>query len=411
MNRSPILFLSLASSIFLCLSCNGQAKKSGTTTKTNNTKTGANAPRPVEGVDYQVFNRVRIMDRNAFTQPVEAYSILLPKSWTTEGEVFWIPSNQTCSGTNMSFRAQSPDGKYSLELLPYFLWSWSNNQQLMQFNQTQQTSKYCSYGQPLDADQYLKQVFVQELKNPTITEVKPNNAVVEEMNSFNEKGRQELMRYGASQVNFRNTANVAKVKWDDGTEGIVLCGVGNIETVVPNVYDGTYSVSYTSSASQRVVFKYPAGKADEAEKIFTVILGSFRTNTIWKDAVNDYWKSVREKRNRDHIGRIKLMDEQTAAMGKAAIERGNQRLANMDNQLKSWEARQSSQDRMHTNFIKTIREVENYRDETGKIELSSGYNHAWSRSDGTSYIMTNSPNFDPSSVFQDQRWQEMKKVD
>lgn len=411
MNRSPILFLSLASSIFLCLSCNGQAKKPAATPKTNSTKAGANGPRPVEGVDYQVFNRVRIMDRNAFTQPVEAYSILLPKSWTTEGEVFWIPSNQACSGTNMSFRAQSPDGKYSLELLPYFLWSWSNNQQLMQFNQTQQTSKYCSYGQPLDADQYLKQVFMQELKNPTITEVKPNNAVVEEMNSFNEKGRQELMRYGASQVNFRNTANVAKVKWNDGTEGIVLCGVGNIETVVPNVYDGTYSVSYTSSASQRVVFKYPAGKADEAEKIFTVILGSFRTNTIWKDAVNDYWKSVREKRNRDHIGRIKLMDEQTAAMGKAAIERGNQRLANMDNQLKSWEARQSSQDRMHTNFIKTIREVENYRDETGKIELSSGYNHAWSRSDGTSYIMTNSPNFDPSSVFQDQRWQEMKKVD
>ncbi len=408
MKRSPILFLSLASTLFVCLSCNGQAKKPATP---SNAKTGSNTSRPVEGVDYQVFNRVRIMDRNAFTQPVEAYSILLPKSWTTEGEVFWTPSDQTCSGTNMSFRAQSPDGQYSLELLPYFLWSWSNNQQLMQFNQNQQTSKYCSYGQPLDADQYLKQVFAQELKNPTITEVKPNNAVVEQMNSFNEKGRQELMRYGASQVNFRNTANVAKVKWNDGTEGIVLCGVGNIETVVPNVYDGTYSVSYTSSASQRVVFKYPAGKKEEAEKIFTVILGSFRTNTTWKEAVNEYWKSVREKRNRDHIGRIKLMDEQTAAMGKAAIERGNQRLANMDNQLKSWEARQSSQDRMHTNFIKTIREVETYRDETGKIELSAGYNHAWSRSDGTSYIMSNSPNFDPSSVFQDQRWQEMKKVD
>jgi len=83
----------------------------------------------------------------------------------------------------------------------------------------------------------------------------------------------------------------------------------------------------------------------------------------------------------------------------------------MDNQLRNWEAQQSSQDRMHTNFIKTIREVENYRDETGKIELSAGYNHAWSRSDGSSYVLTNSPNFDPSSVFRDQRWKEMKKVD
>jgi hypothetical protein len=55
--------------------------------------------------------------------------------------------------------------------------------------------------------------------------------------------------------------------------------------------------------------------------------------------------------------------------------------------------------------------VENYRDETGKIEMSSGYSHAWSRSDGSSFIMSNNPNFDPSLVFQDQQWKEMKKVD
>ena len=83
----------------------------------------------------------------------------------------------------------------------------------------------------------------------------------------------------------------------------------------------------------------------------------------------------------------------------------------MDIELRNWEATQSSQDRMHTNFIKTIREVENYRDETGKYEMVSGYNHAWSRSDGTSFILSNNPNFDPSSVLQDQRCKEMKSVD
>ncbi|MCA0348883.1 MAG: hypothetical protein LCH35_06450 [Bacteroidetes bacterium] len=62
-------------------------------------------------------------------------------------------------------------------------------------------------------------------------------------------------------------------------------------------------------------------------------------------------------------------------------------------------------------FIKTIREVENYSDATGKVELVTGYNHAWSRSDGSSFIMSDNPNFNPSSVFQDQRWKEMKKVE
>lgn len=37
-----------------------------------------------------------------------------------------------------------------------------------------------------------------------------------------------------------------------------------------------------------------------------------------------------------------------------------------------------------------------------------GDNPAWSRGDG-SYILSNAPSFDPSRVFQDQQWQEMKK--
>jgi len=411
MNRNQINFLWLICCLFLATSCNSQDKSNTQPKKAITTNNANKAARFAEGTDYFVFNRVRIMDRQAFTQPVEAYSILLPKTWTTEGEVFWTGPGQSCAGTNMGFKARSADGKYSLELLPFFSWSWNTNPQTMQFNQSLGSTPYCSFGQPLDAEQYLRNVFARELQNPTITEVKPNASVVEEMNKLNEKGRRELMRYGASQVNFRNTANLAKVKWNDGTEGLLMCGVGNIESYIPNVYNGTYDVSYTSTAAQRVVFKYPAGKSEEAEKMFTVIMGSFRTNPVWKEAVNGYWASVREQRNRDHIGKIQIMDAQTAAIGKAAIEKGNQRLGEMDNQLRNWEAQQSSQDRMHTSFIKTIREVENYRDETGKIELSAGYNHAWSRSDGSSYIMSNSPNFDPSSVLQDNRWKEMKKVD
>lgn len=405
MNRSITHIFSICS-LILATSCNGQDKnKKPVTTTVNKTSPFR------EGTDYYVFDRVRIMDRQAFAVPVEAYSLLLPKGWQTQGEVFWTGPGQACAGTNMTFKAQSADGKFSFEMLPYLSWSWSSNPQQMQFNQSLGSTPYCSFGQPVEAEQYLRNVFARELNNPTITDIKPNANVVEEMEKFSEKGRRELMRYGASQVNFRNTANIAKVKWNNETAGMVMCGVTNIETAIPNIYNGSVDYSYTSTAAQRVVFKFPAGKSEEAEKMFSVIMGSFRTNPAWKDAVNGFWQSVREQRNRDHIGKIQMMDAQTAAIGKAAIEKGNQRLASMDSQLRSWEAQQSSQDRMHTNFIKTIREVEHYRDETGKIELSAGYNHAWSRSDGTSYILSNSPNFDPSSVFQDQRWKEMKKVD
>ena len=105
-----------------------------------------------------------------------------------------------------------------------------------------------------------------------------------------------------------------------------------------------------------------------------------------------------------------MMDEQTRRMGEAAIRKGNERLQNMDSEMRTWEASQQSQDRIHTNFIKTIREVENYQDETGKIELASGYGHAWSRGDGTSFILSDNPDFDPAFVLKDQNWKEMKKV-
>jgi hypothetical protein len=86
-------------------------------------------------------------------------------------------------------------------------------------------------------------------------------------------------------------------------------------------------------------------------------------------------------------------------------------LRHMDVQMRNWEQQQNSQDRMHTEFIKTIREVDNYQDASGKYEMTSGYNHAWSRGDGNSFIMSNDPNFKASSFFQDQNWKEMKKVD
>ncbi len=72
--------------------------------------------------------------------------------------------------------------------------------------------------------------------------------------------------------------------------------------------------------------------------------------------------------------------------------------------MRNWKASQQSQDRIHTNFIKTIREVENYRDESGKVKLSAGYNYARSRGDGSSYILSDNPNFDPAAVFLDNNW-------
>lgn len=82
----------------------------------------------------------------------------------------------------------------------------------------------------------------------------------------------------------------------------------------------------------------------------------------------------------------------------------------MDSRMRSWEAQQGSQDRMHTAFVQTIREVQTWQGGDGRVELSSGYDQAWSRGDG-SYIVSNLPSFDPRAALQDQAWQELKRAD
>ncbi|CAN5326791.1 hypothetical protein BH09BAC4_BH09BAC4_42230 [soil metagenome] len=366
-----------------------------------------------EGSDYLLFERVRMIDKVGFTQPAEAYSLLLPKGWTHEGAVIWNNPGSSCEGTFSSMKARSADGKYSLQTYPDLIYIWNSNPQLMQFYQTNGfSSPNCALKEPMDAERYLKDVFgPQELGNPEIVKVEENPLVVEQMQQSNEKSMSELRQYGAGDMQFRQTAINAQVRWPDGSHGFVVLGTNVLETVVPNTYNGTSDKMYTTQVTKRTVFKYPESDKEQAEHQFSVMLSSIRTNPSWNDAVNKFWKDARQRKQVAHIGRIKLMDEQTRAMGEAAIRKGNDRLQAMDSEMRSWEERQSSQDRMHTNFIKTIREVENYQDATGKIELTSGYNHAWSRGDGSSFIMSNNPNFDPSTVFQDQQWKEMKKVD
>jgi hypothetical protein len=364
------------------------------------------------GEDYTEFKRVRFHDKIGFGQPVEAFSLLIPEGWSSEGGILWNPPGTECAGINMGMKAQSPDGRFSFEIMPNFVWGFVTDPQLGQFQAQQPRPQYCGYGQPLDAQTYFQQVFApNELGNPQIISLEPNNSGVRAIEEQIPAVREELMRYGASQVNFYPSGITANIKMRDGREAIVLCAVTIMESTIPNNYNGTYSKAYTSTAAERVVFSFPEGEKEAATHMLSVIMGSVRTNMSWKNSVDSFWRSVREQKQREHIGRIQMIDQQTAEIGRNAIRQGQQNLANMDASMRSWEASQHSKDKIHTSFVKAIREVENYRDETGTVELSSSYNHAWSRGDGSSFIMSNNPNFDPSSVFQDQRWKEMKRVD
>lgn len=364
----------------------------------------------VADTDYTEFTRVRIVDRQGFSNYAEACSMLLPKGWKCDGQIIWTAPGQACAGTNLSVHTQSPNGDSSFDILPNFTWGWSADPQVNAFNQQHGSGRFCSTGQPLDAEQFVRQIWASELGNPEISDLKVSQDAIASMHLEDDKRRMEMMRYGSAGVEFRHTAITARAKLPNGKWGILFCKVTNAANYVPNKYTGSINVDYMSAAS-RMIYVFPESEMKNAEQLMSVVVTGMRTNPAWKQAVDGYWRDVREKNHIAHIGTIRMMDEQTKQIAEQTIAKGNQRLIYMDSQMRNWEARQSTNDKIHNDFIKTIRGVENYRDATGTVELSSGYNHAWSRGDGSSFIMTDNSNFDPSSVFRDQQWQEMRKVD
>jgi hypothetical protein len=386
---------------------------------------GMNHANWVEGKDYTVLERVRFMDSMGFKQPAEAFSVLIPKGWKHEGGVIW-KSLQECRSDMVGARYEisSPDGAIRFKGLQPHSWNAASDQMMMQNMQMQAAQGGCDVGGPMSAEDYLRQVFVpNELQGASVVEVKPNpeaeRVLAEQAAAFQASARQ----YGG-QAEVRPSAISARLKWSDGSEGIVLISIRNVITTTQNMYTGAMQQMSMSTASERSWLRFPAARRDEAESFLANMKSSTRTNPAWKEAVEGYFAELGRQQERQHHIIMDGIDQSTqnmtaahnqrmgdiAAQGAANTAMHNDRMAAMDQNMRSWEQQQASQDRQHTRYVQTIREVETWQSSNGAVELSSGYDQAWSRGDGT-YILSNEPGFDPSTAFQDQNWTEMQRRD
>ncbi|MHB1309004.1 MAG: hypothetical protein ACYDC1_14065 [Limisphaerales bacterium] len=62
----------------------------------------------IEGKDYVVMERVRFLDRMGFDRPVEAFSLLFPKGWKTEGGIKWRGIRRGAGAMGATFSATAP---------------------------------------------------------------------------------------------------------------------------------------------------------------------------------------------------------------------------------------------------------------------------------------------------------------
>jgi len=351
----------------------------------------------VEGRDYTVWERVRIKDQNGFAQPVEAYSILLPKGWRTKGQVTWVV-NTACPADAVQNRltATSPDDAFRLEVFPQSNWQWYDDPMLLQnaMNSARLGTPGCLLQRPFNAGQYMEQAFVPvDLNGATLVNHRPN----EEMGKLMmQQAQKNNAMYQASGVNLqsRPSAEIGRLQWPDRRVGIALCAVEQTVSVMPNLLNGGSYASYQCRATVKTMISAPAGRETEAERILSTIVASTRINPDWRNAVQRVY---------NNIARV----EQQETAKRAAIWRQTQNEIG-DIQRRTWEDSQASRDRINEGWGQALRGVESWNEPGGgRIELSAGYNDAWSKGDG-SYILSNDPLFDPNVALKE-NWKRMEK--
>lgn len=356
----------------------------------------------VEGKDYVVFERVRILDEMGFDRPVEAMSLLVPRGWRTEGGVRWKNVNE-CRGEMITwqFSADSPDGQIQYRVLPARSFSYQEDPMLRQAAIAAARQGDCGVSQPFDAEQYIESWARTELGGATVSDIHTPEAMQAGIDQLDAQANATSRQYGTN-VNQTSKVVFGTLTWPDGDKGMAQVLVQNAVNQSVGMFDGQPNGWSTTSIPLRAYIRYPAGREDEGIKLFQTFGATYRINPVWQQAHQQFMTRLGNAEHAGRMERLRLQGEQSAAYARAQSDASDAR-------MRDWERKQISSDASHDRFIQTIREVETWKDTSGgAVELSAGYQHGWSRPDG-SVILTNNSIFDPAVELQ-QNWSRMEKV-
>lgn len=363
---------------------------------------GRSASGLVEGKDYVVFERVRLLDEMGFDRPVEAMSLLMPRGWRAEGGVRWKGVGECRSEiVTWQVRATSPDGQIQYAVMPARSFGSSQDQMTRQALMAGAQQGGCQVSEPFDAAEYLEHWARAELGGASVSDVHTPEEVRPRLAQLDAQANEVARQYGTG-MNQTLSFVIGTLAWPDGSKGQGYVMVNNSVKYGNDPFTGAPDGFSTTNVSFRAYIRYPPAREEEALKLAKVFDKTYRINPVWAKATEDFLTRLGNAEHAGRMERIRLMGEQAAAYARSQSDAADAR-------MRDWERRQSSSDANQERFIQTIRGVETWKDSGGgAVELSAGYQHGWSRPDG-SYILTNNSLFDPAVEFQ-QNWSRMEKA-
>jgi hypothetical protein len=141
----------------------------------------------------------------------------------------------------------------------------------------------------------------------------------------------------------------------------------------------------------------PEDRIEDAMKLAGIVLASVRTDVHFFNAVMQARNVIQQNfysRERQIMQTSQIISQTNDAIS--------------DSIESSYETQQAAQDKEVTAFDDTIRGIDKYNGDDGKVDLPSGYSHAWSDGNGT-YIVSEDHLYDPNVSGAGGTWHELEK--
>lgn len=324
----------------------------------------------------------QMVDRQGFEKPMPALTMLVPAGWRHQGDVQWKVGIACQRPYQPRLEAVAPDGVGAIVLAPGEGWG---------ANSFGPVGQGCPQATHASAEQYLAAWVRQHRPGAQWLDYRLRPERHREgpahsfpgggtMRSWVETG-QALIGYEVQGRPVRETLAVS-VSFFQST--IPMVNRAPMQTVVGE----SFGV---------LAWRAPAGTLDLRQ--FDAVWQTLRAEPEWKSRI-DAGMAQMARENAETQAKIAQIKRDMNAETMAHIRRRGEIMANTRAEVSAIYSgiqrdRSASQDRMHADNVRTLREVDVYRGSSGPaVELPHHYKNHWKLDDG-SYVLTDSHSFDP----------------
>ena len=336
--------------------------------------------------------RAEIIDQQGFEKLMLAATMMVPVGWRQQGSVRWKTGAACGKAYGWQLSATAPDGVSAIELVPGEAWSHNNFGGGGGGGGGGAQPGACPVQMLRNTQEYLA-AWVQRHRpgarwldyraRPDKSRPEQQQAMAGGRFSQRVESGQALIAYQVAGREVRETLAAA---------------VGFSQSQMAGI-QGQVMASTAGESFGVLAWRAPAGQLDF--KQFDAVWDTLRAAPEWKQRIDAAEAQMAQENSstQQRIAQIRAdtSRETLAHMARRGEIRAQTQRDVADIRNNTWQARQDSNERMHTANVRTQREVQGWRDPRsgGVVELSNHYNHAWQLRDG-SYVLTDNPNFDPS---------------